>query len=154
LFGVGAGAPAPSRDLTFTFSTRLRGFEGDHVLPFRFPPGKDRVGRIVAVAGRNGTGKTQLIARLARVLSGLGVEDPENVRMDPERRARVVVVSFNAFDHFTTPIKNIPGGDYSYYGLRPPPRRTQGGGVRSEINVAFALERLRTSVDHIWRLGP
>ncbi|MFT3776237.1 MAG: AAA family ATPase [Minicystis sp.] len=154
LFGVGAGHSASPRELAFTFSTRLHGFAGNHVVPFRFPSGKDRLGRIVAIAGRNGTGKTQLIARLARVLSGLGVEVPEMSRMDPDRRARVVVVSFNAFDHFTIPMNNIPGGDYSYYGLRPPPRRTPDGAVRSEVNVAYALERLRASIEQIWSLGP
>jgi ABC-type transport system involved in cytochrome c biogenesis ATPase subunit len=154
LFGGGVVAPAPAGELAFTFSTRLRGFEGDHVVPFRFPAGKDRLGRIVAIGGRNGTGKTQLIARLARGLSGLGAGDPDLGRIEPERRARVVVVSFNAFDHFTTPINNMPGGDYSYYGLRPPPRRTPEGTVRSDVNVAYALERLRASIDQIWRLGP
>jgi hypothetical protein len=150
LFVVDAAAPPPE-DLAFTFSTRLLGFEGDHVVPFVFPHGKGQLGRIVAIAGRNGVGKTQLIARLAQALSGLGAAPL--ARMTPERRARVVVVSFNAFDQFTTPINNIPGGDYSYYGLRPPPHRTPNGVARSEVNVAYAMERLRASVEQIWRLG-
>jgi ABC-type lipoprotein export system ATPase subunit len=140
--------------LAFTFICKLTGFEDEHRIDFSFPhQNQGKLGRIVAIAGRNGTGKTQLIARLAQVLSGLGADAPELGRIEPERRTRVVVVSFNAFDRFTTPRDNVPGGDYAYYGLRTASSRAFGAASRGEVDMERALERLKDSIERIWRLG-
>ncbi|WP_437840176.1 AAA family ATPase [Sorangium sp. So ce1153] len=160
LFGV--ARKESEGPLKFTFACKLEGFEDEHRVDFAFPDQKqDKLGRIVAIAGRNGTGKTQLIARLAHVLSGLDAEDPKFGRIEPERRSRVVVVSFNAFDRFTTPRDNVPGNDYTYYGLRSPSSRTSppegpprpGGILRGEVDVEHALVRLAASIESIWRMG-
>jgi ABC-type transport system involved in cytochrome c biogenesis ATPase subunit len=146
--------------LDFTFTGRLEGFDDDHRVRFTFPCAKDELGRIMAIAGRNGTGKTQLVARLAQVLSGLGVERAELGTIEPEQRARVVVVSFNAFDRFKPPRDNVPGGDFSYYGLRTAAalseRRDQGGDVPArpgQIDVEYAFSRLARSLARIWTMG-
>lgn len=140
--------------LAFTFTCKLDGFMDEHRVDFSFlAQGQDKLGRIMAIAGRNGTGKTQLAARLAQVLSGLGAGDPDLGTIEPERRARVVVVSFNAFDRFTTPRENVPGGDYAYYGLRAASSHTFGAAPRGEVDVERALERLKSSIEVIWRLG-
>lgn len=148
------------KPLDFTFTGRLDGFDDDHLVRFTFPRAKDELGRIMAIAGRNGTGKTQLIARLAQVLSGLGVERAELGRIEPEQRTRVVVVSFNAFDRFKPPRENVPGGDFSYYGLRTAAalfeHQVQGGHVLTrpgQIDVDHAFSRLAVSLERIWTMG-
>lgn len=151
---LGLGEAPAAGPLGFTFSCKLEGFLDAHRIDFSFPPGKDdRLGRIMAIAGRNGTGKTQIVARLAQVSSGLS-DDPRVGKLEPEQRARVVVVSFNTFDRFTAPRNYVPGGDYMYYGLRTPPARAGGERTRGEADIDRALHRLRDSVERIWKLGP
>ncbi len=155
----GAEQVPASGPLAFTFACKLAGFEDEHRIDFSFAHQKqDKLGRILAIAGRNGTGKTQIIARLAQILSGLGADKPERGRIEPERRTRVVVVSFNAFDWFTTPRNNVPGGDYAYYGLRAAPSHAfsadpREADSRGAVNVKHALGRLKDSIVAIWRLG-
>jgi predicted ATPase len=144
------------KPLEFCFSCQLDGFADEHRIDFSFPTNKEeRLGRIMAIAGRNGTGKTRLVARLAQVLSGLATDDQDHTfgTIDPERRTRVAVVSFNAFDEFTTPRNYVPGGDYSYYGLRSAALRSAGAMRSSEIDIARAFHRLHESIKQVWSLG-
>ncbi len=153
-------AAVDEKPLDFTFTGLLEGFDDAHRIRFTFPRAKDELGRIMAIAGRNGTGKTQLVARLAQVLSGLGVERPELGKIEPEQRTRVVVVSFNAFDRFKPPRDNVPGGDFSYYGLRTASalsaQQLQSGDVPArpgQIDMDYAFARLAMSLERIWTRG-
>lgn len=108
-------APQDATPPRFSVSTTLDGCEAPHELELAFGTG-DELGRIIALIGRNGTGKTQLLSRLALATSGLR---PDGVRLDPwPQMGLIVAVSFSVFDQFTRPIEDAMS--YRYVGLRDP----------------------------------
>ena len=64
----------PETPPDFLFSRQFEGFEAPHAVHFTFAKGPARLGRMMALVGKNGTGKTRLLAALAHVLSGLDSE--------------------------------------------------------------------------------
>lgn len=131
--------------LAFKFTCNL-GFVADHVVEFSFPDHPAPLGRMMAIVGKNGTGKTRLLAKLAQVLSGF---DAQEGMIEPENcRARVVAFSFSAFDQFTRPAEN--DRSYRYYGLRtPPPFGLVGVVSRSaRLDIDHAFDRLAGTFDN------
>lgn len=121
----------------FRFEATLDGASGPHVIPFDFEADSGIPHRINVLVGANGVGKTQVMARLAALLSGF--EDSETVK---ERKASgqtfevlgsltprpslyaVIAVSFSAFDDFDIPTATESQNfEYSYCGLRLPDGR-------------------------------
>jgi putative AbiEii toxin of type IV toxin-antitoxin system len=128
----------PEETPDLTFSCQIPGFDAPHVIRFTFSKGPERLGRMMALVGKNGTGKTRVLAALAKVLSGL---DPTQGTIEQaDQRHRVVVISFSAFDRFTRPLE--ADGSYSYYGLR----RLAGEVVHSTISPADLPRRQREDV--------
>jgi hypothetical protein len=134
--------------LAFTYSCHLPGFSAPHRLDIKLHDGPGRLGRMMALVGNNGTGKTRLLAALARSLSGLNLDVGR--LMPDDCHAPVVTFSFSAFDQFTRPHEQR--GSYAYYGLRRPPPafltdpshpRAHGGAV----DLEYAFERLRLSLE-------
>ncbi|WP_437755287.1 hypothetical protein [Sorangium sp. So ce1389] len=117
--------PEPAR-LEFTFRTKLPGFTAPHEIRFEFEPKPARLGRLLALVGKNGTGKTRYLARLAWALWGLKQEGDE---ISPERPSvgRVIAVSYSPLDVFERPPHRVPGlegrpafDNYHYCGFRDP----------------------------------
>jgi predicted ATPase len=146
LFGIAGEAPAP---LKFTYTKLLDGFDAPHQLEISFQTSEEWLGRIVALIGRNGTGKTALLGRLAYALSGL--EDGETKGLAPFRVpiSQVVVISFSAFDTFTRPRRpqiglNHIGVNYAYCGLRDD---------HGTVNLPWAMSMFMASLKELWNLG-
>lgn len=107
--------------LRFEFSCDLqeRGFSEPHMIDFEFFPQDGPLGRIVALVGKNATGKSALLRALVRHLSGLdpksGTVKPEHLRLD-----LVIVIAYSAFDPYTFYKRGRPaeGVAYRYCGLR------------------------------------
>ncbi len=120
-----------------TFSCQLPGFDAVHRLHVAFSKAPQQLGRMMALVGKNGTGKTRLLAALAHALSGL---DAEQGTIDPGgQRRRVVTISFSAFDRFARP-RDVDGS-YSYHGLRRP------GGEVAPDDAAPRVKRRADVVD-------
>ena len=113
-------------ELLFTFTTKFGANKFDS--NFRYCQMDKLPGRINAIIGYNGTGKTQLLANLAWVARAeLGqrdnnetVDDYGSLQPKNLRFGRVVAISYSAFDTFRVPPDPGRGNDfgYTYCGLR------------------------------------
>lgn len=104
-------------DIRFEVSCKLSGFESPHRMTLAFSRREASLGldRVAAIVGRNGTGKTRLLAALAQTLSGLKRE--AEIQPLPDFR-RVIAVSYGAWDHFARPRGEGDRIPYVYCGLR------------------------------------
>jgi len=121
-----------SNRLAFRFRTLLLGFSSRHELEINFDPQPGGLGRVIALIGANGCGKTQLLASLSLALSGL--ERRKDQLLSPERPevSSVLVVSYSAFDRFSRANeKQGSGTGYIYCGLRD---------ASDRINLELALK--------------
>ena len=146
--------------LSFTFYTKF----GANLFPtlFRFCEVDGLPGRINAIIGYNGTGKTQLLANLAWVARAeLDERRDQSVsdkygRLDQTnlRFGGVLAISYSAFDTFELPSNSSsnsnPGKDfgYTYCGLRRLNRQRTTAGLKdvAEITkeIADAISRIDT----------
>jgi AAA domain, putative AbiEii toxin, Type IV TA system len=117
-------SPPEPEPFEFTFRTKLRGFDDPHEIAFAFDPKPAKLGRLFAIVGKNGTGKTRYLARLSWALWGLRQEGDEIVPARPPV-GRVIAVSYSALDVFERPIErdraleDRPAFDnYQYCGYR------------------------------------
>jgi ABC-type branched-subunit amino acid transport system ATPase component len=130
---------APERKIDrFTFEATLEGASKSHVIDFDFRKDLGVPHRMNILVGANGVGKTQVLARLAVLLSGFEERGTEKARkalgqtfevlgdLKPRPSVyRVIAVSFSAFDDFDIPSASQVGNvDYAYCGLR-----LTGGGI-------------------------
>ncbi|MFT3765749.1 MAG: hypothetical protein QM820_09560 [Minicystis sp.] len=119
--------------LQIRFEASLPGFsdadEDRHEIAFDLHPEPGSVGRLAALVGKNGTGKTQLLARLATALSrNPQVEKEHHLEFSGPPVGRVIAVSYNALDTFATSPHDFVAIDnrearpamdsYRYCGLR------------------------------------
>jgi len=133
LFGKPFEPPPP---LSFSYRRKLAGFDAPHELSIAFEIREEWLGRAVALVGRNGTGKTALLSRLAYALSGLDEDDA--AELSPQRLpiSQVVAISYSAFDTFTRPRHEV-GVNYVYCGLRD---------ERDTVNLHWAMSGFATSL--------
>lgn len=111
---------------------------------------KDLVpGRILAIIGRNGVGKTQFLAKLARDLAtpqrvSKETNDQVESAFEPSRPlfSRVIALSFSAFDRFQRP-EPKEFFSYIYCGVRD-----DSGGLSRKALEARHLQYLKRIQDH------
>lgn len=112
----------------FSAEIMLDGAAAPHVFHFDFQPRNEIERRIHSIVGLNGVGKTQVMARLAMLLSRFSREAMQEKRstlqssdiLNPVPSIYIVVaVSFSAFDEFERPTqKQGEQFKYSYCGLQ------------------------------------
>ncbi|WP_315727466.1 MULTISPECIES: AAA family ATPase [unclassified Bradyrhizobium] len=139
----------------FMFVMQLPDASTPHELEVDFRPFGSLPHRINLLIGRNGTGKTQLLAHLAQTLYGAGdIDDPKtklhgtsNVVGDFPDFSKVIAISYSAFDQFPIP-KRIPRQrrkslfDYKYCGLRNASGAIDINELKTMLDVAMdAVER-------------
>jgi hypothetical protein len=90
------------RHFAFRFLAHLPGADAPHIIDFDFTPDRTELHRIIALIGKNGTGKTQVLARFASAMSGWDKEAGEFI---PERPnfSKVIAISYSIFDRFDRP---------------------------------------------------
>lgn len=97
--------------LCFTFSTQIAGATRKHSIKFDYSEKEDLPFRIKVLIGKNGTGKTQYIAKLASTLSGHEKQGNFSTKYLPPF-SRVIAISYSLFDRFPRPKQTKT---YSYY---------------------------------------
>lgn len=123
----------------FEFSVRLAGAASRHRIGVDFGANPDLPNRLMLLVGRNGTGKTKVLAGLVSALVAEGTLQEATVvrrtRIEPTPEfSRVIAISYNAFDEFPRPRRDEDGPrrtglmrksrhSYKYCGLRG-----EGGG--------------------------
>jgi predicted ATPase len=90
----------------FTFSCRVEGAENKHIIDFNFSKDNTNLFRITALIGKNGTGKTQILANFARSMSGL-VNNAGSFSLNRPSFSKVISISYSAFDQFPRPSDEI-----------------------------------------------
>lgn len=147
----------------FTFETTVPGAAASHVLPLDFRPDASGLYRIAALIGRNGTGKTQVLAQFAKAMSGLANEDTDPPwRFRPRRPgfSRVMALSFSVFDDFERP-RAGRSFSYTYCGLRhadatPDADASSAGTYQDEYSLRTPAEMrhgLQLALNRIRELG-
>lgn len=97
---------AKGRTLKFQFRCRVQGADNDHIIDFDFSRNDAEIFRLTAIIGRNGTGKTQVLANFARSMSGLKGNSQEFFPVRPSF-SKVISISYSAFDQFSRPSDEI-----------------------------------------------
>ncbi|RDI20712.1 putative AbiEii toxin of type IV toxin-antitoxin system [Pseudacidovorax intermedius] len=100
----------PQEQVSFTYAGKIDGAEMQTIGRFDFDENDELPGRVVAIIGRNASGKTNYIASLAADLASTrrtsGTVWQEREKRFTEGRplfTRVLAVSYSAFDNFKRP---------------------------------------------------
>lgn len=98
----------------FTFTCQLPNAEKEHKISLNFNKEFDELNRIIALVGKNGTGKTQVLAKLANSLSGKSKDGEFSIRPP---FSKVIAVTYSLFDKFEIP-SETKTYSYVYCGIR------------------------------------
>src|SRR2546427_179609 len=130
------------------YSGKIPGAEEGVSIDVDLQPDDPVPGRILAIIGRNGVGKTQFLAQLARDLATtkrVSIETASQVEsaFEPARPlfSRVIALSFSAFDKFQRP-EPEKYFSYIYCGVRD-----DSGGISRRALEAKHLEYLKRIVE-------
>ncbi len=91
---------------SFTFTCQLSGANGSHTIQFDFAENNFLPFRINVLIGKNGTGKTQVLSKLANALSGYKVLEQGSFNGERPLFSKVISISYSAFDMFEKPHQN------------------------------------------------
>lgn len=125
-------------DIKFSFSTQIGNAVEKHALSFDFTELDDIPYRIKVIIGKNGTGKTQYLSKLASTLSGYDVQGQFKTKYSPPF-SRVIVVSYSLFDRFPRP-KMTKTFSYYYCGFQ---------GSKGFISDSQILTRTKRAFKHL-----
>jgi predicted ATPase len=107
--------PVTDRGLSCSFSCTLDGFSEPHTIDLDFTASEAHPYRLICFVGKNGTGKSGTLSKLATSLSGwelhAGTFSPGRPTF-----SRVICVSYTVFQPFEVPF--ISSTSYRYCGLR------------------------------------
>lgn len=126
------------KNFTFQFRCTVSGAQSEHIIDFDFSPDKTQLHRITAIIGKNGTGKTQVLANFANSMSGLklGASD-----FSPERPnfSKAIAISYSVFDEFDRPSETSNTFSYKYCGIRVMDNLLSSQQIRSNLESEFSL---------------
>ena len=129
----------------FKYSCKLESASSPHQINFSFNPQSQLPNRLIALIGRNGTGKTQVLSRFALSLSGQDSDENFRNAFEPRRPlfSRVLAVSYSLFDSFKKPSSNLSNNynSYKYIGIR-----NTRNGIKNDKELS---EQLQNSIQLI-----
>ncbi len=123
--------------IKFTFSTQIGSATSPHSIKFDFSEKPNIPYRVKVLIGKNGTGKTQYIAKLAATLSGYEEQGEFSTKYLPQF-SRVIAVSYSLFDRFPRP-KQTKTYSYYYCGFQGGKGFLTDNQINSRLKKAFAI---------------
>lgn len=109
------------KNFSFRFVFCLPKANKAHEFNFEFEKNTHLPNRINAIIGKNGTGKTQILAKIAALASGYSNQQ-EKVKQFfyPERPSfsKIIAISYSVFDEFDRPKEKERTFSYKYCGIR------------------------------------
>lgn len=136
------GGTVPSKIFAFRFICKVPGADGAHKIDLDFSPDGTKLYRINAFIGKNGTGKTQVLARFANAMSGL---EQDVGTFDPKQRpnfSKVIAISYSVFDQFTRPSERRKTFSYKYCGIRKGNELLNSTEIQENLQRALELVEL------------
>ncbi len=132
----------------FSYSCMLTGADKEHDIEFDFDVGSTLPNRIISIIGKNGTGKTQYLAKFALDLSGQQRHLSNAGSFNPHRPlfSKVIAVSYSAFDKFSRPSKD-KSFSYKYLGLKDQKGFLTQKGLAENYKEAIELIEKRDRID-------
>lgn len=132
----------------FSYNCKIENAEDIHSLSFNFGDNIHLPNRIICLIGKNGTGKTQFLAKLALDLSGKRRKLRNNDLFVPHRPlfSKIIAVSYSVFDKFSKPAKD-KSFSYKYCGLR------DEKGLISQKKIVENYEESATKIVELSRLN-
>lgn len=126
----------------FEYSCLLQNADKKHIVNFNFGDNDQIPSRIIGLVGKNGTGKTQFLAKLAYDLSGKSHSKNFKESFSPHRPffSKVIAVSFSAFDKFKKPEAG-KSFSYKYCGIMDEHGRV--------LSTKKTIENIKLSIDKI-----
>jgi len=130
-FGLAKPKDEPFR---FKFACQLIGFDDPHVVDFDFTPAREGdedeniPHRLFCLVGKNGTGKSGVLAHLARTQAGIAKQGEGQYLPSRPLFRRTICVSYGVFQPFAVPKRNTIS--YRYCGYPDPfeaPRKQSFG---------------------------
>lgn len=106
-----------SRRFRFEFSTLVAGAGSPHTIDFDFSADQSELNRVSAIIGKNGTGKTQVLANFAQAMSGLR-NNVGNFYPTKPSFSKVIALSYSVFDEFEKPPEGTDTFSYKYCGVK------------------------------------
>jgi predicted ATPase len=123
--------------LRFTFSTQIGQAIDKHSIKFDYTEKADLPYRIKVIIGKNGTGKTQYIGKLASTLSGYEAQGEFLTKYLPPF-SRVIAISYSLFDRFPRP-KQTKTYSYYYCGFQGGKGFLTPNQIHTRLNKAFTI---------------
>lgn len=120
----------------FTFSTLIGSAIEKHKIKFDFSEKESLPFRIKVIIGKNGTGKTQYIGKLASTLSGYEQQGEFSTKYVPPF-SRVMAISYSLFDRFPRP-KETKTYSYYYCGFQGGKGFLTPNQIHTRLNKAFS----------------
>lgn len=121
----------------FTFDTKVPGFVDNHKISFDFKNDSILPKRLVAFIGKNGSGKTQVLSKLAYSLSGYSEQGTFNTKYLPPF-SRVLALSYSIFDNFEKP-KKSKSYSYFYLGIDERNKNSREKQIERRFKTAFSI---------------
>lgn len=123
--------------LRFVFSTQIGNAIDKHTIKFDYAEKAELPFRTKVIIGKNGTGKTQYIGKLAATLSGYEAQGEFTTKYLPAF-SRVIAISYSLFDRFPRP-KQTKTYSYYYCGFQGGKGFLTPNQINTRLNKAFTI---------------
>ncbi|PHC48199.1 ATP-dependent nuclease [Bacillus toyonensis] len=139
------------RVFDFKFTYKLSKANKSHELSFNFEEDKHLPFRINAIIGKNGTGKTEMLAKIAALVSGFEKSKKKTFLPSRPSFSKVIAISYSVFDEFERPKETDRTFSYKYCGIRDDKNKViSPGAIKQKIRKYLDSIKEKGRID-VWK---